>query len=137
MISNTDITIYNRYYNKADRASNWQRSVLKNVFYNETKGANRRATGLETADALQVLIPFTASEARIFLAGKEFDNLDNPTNHFTLREGDKIVKGNINFEVAGSNIAALEKEYHTFTITAVDTRDFGSAHMQHWEISAK
>ncbi len=67
---------------------------------------------------------------------KEFEKLEYKAGYFTLQEGDRVVKGAIDFEITGK-ISDLDKEYEAFTITSVDTKDFGSLYMRHWEVGAK
>lgn len=130
MIGNTDITVYNRYYDKENRADKWQKTVLRNVFFDETKGANRLAGGLVADDKILVMIPFNASKNRVFKQGIYFKDMVEVGNYFTLREGDKIVKG-----VCEEDIDDVTDDI--FVISSVDTHDFGSKHMRHWEVSAK
>lgn len=131
MIGNTDITIYNRYYDKENRADKWQRTVLRNVFFDETRGANRVAGGLVTDDKVLIMIPFNASLNKAFLDGDVFRNLEQVSDYYTLREGDKIVKG-----VCGADDVD-DIEGYVYVISSVDMHDFGSKNMRHWEVSAK
>lgn len=137
MVTNTHITIYNRYYDKENRSDKWQKTILKDVFFDGTQGATRVSTGLESADRVTIVIPFTTSQNRVFTEPKQFDNITNPINFFTLREGDKVVKGVSDIDISGADLTELEKFHEVYTITAVDTKDFGSKHMQHWEVQAK
>lgn len=127
MIGNTDITIFNRYYDKENRADAWQRTVLRNVFFDETRGANRTAGGLVAEDKILVMIPFNSSTNKVFLDGDIFKDMEEVRDYFTLREGDKIVKGIVNSVGDG----------YVYVISSVDAHDFGSIHMRHWEVSAK
>ncbi len=57
MRTNADITIYNRYFDKATRLDKYQRTVLKGVFWDERKAINRLQSGLEDADEVSIIIP--------------------------------------------------------------------------------
>jgi hypothetical protein len=136
MYTNSNITIYNSYFDKATRTNKYQRTVLYGVFWDCKKAMNRLQSGLENADEVLIAIPFTVSSNRQYIAPKEFERLDDKSNHFTLKEEDRIVQGEIDFEITGK-VSDLDKQYEAFTITSVDTKDFGSPHMRHWEVGAR
>lgn len=136
MRTNADITIYNRYFDKETRLDKYQRTVLYGVFWDERKAVNRLQSGLEDADKVTIIIPFTVTTDKKYVAPKAFDKLPDKTGYFTLQEGDRVVRGDINFEITGK-VSDLDKEYEAYTITSVDTKDFGSPHMRHWEVGAK
>ena len=133
MYSNSDITIYNKYFDKATRLDKYKRTVIKNVFWDEKKAVNRLQSGLESADHVLLLIPFDYTSQAHYVSPREFKGLEDT---FTLNIGDKVVKGEIDFEV-DSKISDLDKLYETFTITSVDKKDFGSPHMRHFEVGGK
>ncbi len=136
MRTNADITIYNRYFDKATRLDKYQRTVLYGVFWDEVKAVNRVQSGLEDADKVTIIIPFAVTTDKKYAPPKEFEKLEDKAGYFTLQEGDRVVKGAIDFEITGK-VSDLDKEYEAFTITSVDTKDFGSLHMRHWEVGAK
>lgn len=133
MYSNADVTIYNKYTDRATRTDAYNRTVIKNVFFDEKKATNRLQSGLNDADQALLLIPFDYSSQAEYVPPIEFRDLESKENYFTLQNGDRIVKGDISYEVT-SKISDLDKEYQTFTITSVDTKDFGSKKMRHWEV---
>ena len=135
MRTNADITIYNRYFDKATRLDKYQRTILYGVFWDERKAVNRLQSGLEDADKVTIIIPFTVATDKKYAPPKEFEKLEDKTGYFTLQEGDRVVKGAIDFEITGK-VSDLDKEYEAFTIISVDTKDFGSLHMRHWEVGA-
>ena len=136
MRTNADVTIYNRYFDKETRLDKYQRTVLKGVFWDERKAVNRLQSGLEDADKVTIIIPFAVTTDKKYAPPKEFEKLEDKTGYFTLQEGDRVVKGAIDFEITGK-VSDLDKEYEAFTIISVDTKDFGSLHMRHWEVGAK
>lgn len=136
MRTNADITIYNRYFDKATRLDKYQRTVLKGVFWDERKAINRLQSGLEDADEVSIIIPIRVAIDKKYVPPKEFEKLPDKTGYFTLQEGDRVVRGDIDFEITGK-VSDLDKEYEAFTITSVDTKDFGSLHMGHWEVGAR
>ncbi len=136
MRTNADITIYNRYFDKATRLDKYQRTILYGVFWDERKAVNRLQSGLEGADKVTIIIPFTVATDKKYAPPKEFEKLEDKAGYFTLQEGDRVIKGAIDFEITGK-VSDLDKEYEAFTIISVDTKDFGSFHMRHWEVGAK
>lgn len=136
MITNSNITIYNRYFNPTTRLDSYQRTVLQGVFWDDKKAVNRIQSGLQDADEVLIIIPFSVNSDKQYISPKEFEKLEDRTGYFTLREGDRVVRGVIDFEITGK-VSDLDKKYEAFTITSVDTKDFGSPHMRHWEVGAK
>lgn len=136
MRTNADITIYNRYFDKETRLDKYHRTVLYGVFWDEVKAVNRIQSGLEDTDKVTIIIPFSVTTDKKYVPPKAFDKLPDKTGYFTLQEGDRVVRGDINFEIIGK-MSDLDKEYEAYTITSVDTKDFGSPHMRHWEVGAK
>lgn len=136
MITNSDITIYNKYFDKETRLDKYQRTVLSGVFWNDKKGYNRLTSGIESADEVLVLVPFKVGSNKQYISPKEFERLEDKSNYFTLQEGDRVVQGEIDFEITGK-LSDLDKQHEAFTVTSVDTKDFGSYHMRHWEISGR
>lgn len=136
MRTNTDITIYNKYFDKETRTDKYQRIVLYGVFWDDKKAMNKLQSGLENADEVFVVIPFSVVSNKQYITPKEFERLEDKSNYFTLKEEDRIVQGEIDFEITGK-VSDLDRQYEAFTITSVDTKDFGSPHMRHWEVGAK
>lgn len=136
MRTNADITIYNRYFDLETRLDKYQRTVLKGVFWDEKKAVNTIQSGLESADKVFIAIPFKVSSNRRYLSPKEFEKAEDKSKYFTLQESDRVVRGAIDFEI-DRKVSDLDKEYEAFTITSVDTKDFGSPHMRHWEVSGR
>lgn len=132
MRTNADMTIYNKVFDKATRMDKYQRTTLYGVFWDESKAYNRLQSGLESADKVFIVVPFSTPAEREYISPKEFEKLDDTTDYFTIREEDRVVKGRIDLEIDKST--DLDREFEAFTITSVDTKDFGSFHMQHWEL---
>lgn len=136
MKTNSDITLYNKYLDKETRLDKYQRTVLKGVFWEDKKAYNRLQSGLESADEVSIIVPFKVPLERQYLSPKEFEKAIDKSSYFTLQETDRVVKGIIDYEIT-SKVSDLDKEYEAFTITSVDTKDFGSNHMRHWELGCK
>lgn len=133
MIPNTDITLYNRYIDSS-RTEKYQRTVVSRVVWQSQK-AIARAKEEVAANTALVMIPFERGAA--YLEPKAWDA--SRANHWTLREGDLIVRGVVDDEISGGyTITSLRDEHEQVVmITSVDAMDQGSANVQHWEVNGK
>lgn len=129
-------TIYNKFFNPTTRSDDYQRTIIHGIHWDETEAINRVASGIADVDKVVVVIPFRADASREFLAPDEFDKEEVKLDYFTLSPGDRIVKGVKDFEVTGK-ISDLDRMYDAHIILSVDTKDFGSPRMHHWEVGAK
>lgn len=131
MHTNTDITIYNKYYDPETRLDKYSRKVIEKVFFEEKLATNRVKSGVDSSDAVMIVIPLTRLEG--YVEPKEFKG---STNTFTLAIGDRVVRNNVPYEITRSP-SELDKKYEAYTITSIDRKTFGSHCMQHIEIGAK
>jgi hypothetical protein len=136
MFTNTDITVYNKYTDPVTLTDKYRRTVIHNVQWFVTETAKRVDTGRNADDKAYVIIPFSSAQEDVFLTPFEYNSIEDKSGFFTLAPSDRIVRGIIDYEVTG-RISELEKAYDTYTITALDTRDFGNDHMKHWAVTAK
>lgn len=136
MFTNTDITVYNKYLDPVTLTDKYRRIVINNVQWFVTETAKRVDTGRNADDKAYVIIPFTSALDEVFLTPYEYSNIEDRSGFFTLAPEDRIVRGIIDFEVTG-RISDLDRAYEAYTITALDTRDFGNDHMKHWAVTAK
>jgi len=135
MMTNTSITVYNKYLDPVLKLDKYQRVVIQDVHWSGVDTAKRVQTGRNAEDKAYVVIPFTSTSELQFVPSIDFQRLQDKTGYFTLAPEDRIVKGEIEFET--DRISELDKNYDSLVITAVDTRDYGSAHMKHWAVTAK
>lgn len=136
MYTNASLTIYNIYFDIATRTDKYQRTLINNVFFDEKKATNRLQSGLDSADHVLLLIPFQYSSQSKYVPPKAFDELTDVEGYFTLQNGDRIVKGDTGLDISGK-ISILDEHFEAYTITSVDTKDFGSKSMRHWEVGAR
>lgn len=128
------VTLYNKY--KDGTAEKWQRTVLRGVFWNSSRGATIRKTGSASADGLQLIIPFNVDTERTYLRPLEFASAVDKSGYWTLQRKDTVILGEIENEVL-SSASQLEKMYDdVLLINNVDTKDFGGD-MAHWEVTGK
>ena len=132
MITNCDATIYNKYL--VGRVETWQRVQIEGVHWEQRHARE----GNQDNDFTLVFIPF--ARGLDYLKPREWQALADKTGSFTIQIGDVIVKGLVADElVAGTfTLSNLKAAYDdVLVITSVDTRDFGSSNMQHWEVTAR
>lgn len=112
LFKNADITIYNKYINKTTGIEAYQRTVITGVHWQGKKTSTVSTNGLLVADSVLLIIDRLDNYV-LPKAFKKLTDIQRP-NFFTFGIGDKIVKGNIDFEITGVNpyrIANLESAY--------------------------
>jgi hypothetical protein len=131
MIPNAHITIYNKYIQS--REEKYQRAQVFDCVWQSTKAVSRMREMTADNTAL-ILIPFTSSaeyvEPKMWQATRV---------GWTLQEGDVIVRGLAEEEIADGFTVTDLRNAHEFvvTIASVDAMDQGSLAVQHFEVQAK
>lgn len=135
MITNTDMTVYNKYISSG--SAMYQRTVIPDVHWEAVQAMNQARFGNLDSNKATVLIP--AARGEDYLDPIEWEAQTTKTGTWTLHEGDVIVKGNVTDEITGSfTLTSLKKKYsNVLVIESVDFRDLGSSRMHHWEVGAK
>lgn len=115
-------------------------TVLNGVLVDESQGTNILKSGLSSADAVTVFVPFSVnSGVKTFIPEKQYERLSgsDQLTHWTLRAGkDFFILGEI--IEPGKNRQQLEGMYDgVYSITTVDTKNFGTPDMQHWQIGGQ
>lgn len=126
MMTNTSMSVYNKYNDPFNHNIIYKKHLIKNVFWDDSLGINLD-TGYENADSVNIYIPFNKNDLSNYKEPKKYNGIG-----WTLQNGDFIVKGDVDIDEV-ENIKAL-KEYEVFEITVIDVKDFGSQDMQHFEI---
>lgn len=134
MIPNADITLYNKYHE--NRAEKYQRVVIRRVVWQSQKAISqmRFQSG---ANSLVILIPFALGTQ--YVSPRNWLWEDKPSTHWTLQEGDVVVRGEVEDEITDLfTITQLRATYdEVFTINSIDAMDEGSPNVQHWEVGCK
>lgn len=112
LFKNADITIYNRYYDNSLGVDMYQRTVIEGVNWQNKRTGTVGDKGLLLADSTLIFI----DKLDNYISPKKFAKLDHLEREecFTFAPGDKIVKGEVEFEVTGVKpyrIADLESEF--------------------------
>ena len=136
MITNADITIYNKWYNQETRLDEWHRTEIHGVNWFAKQAVSVSDKGLLTADQYIVRIPSCAApEDKEFVAPATYAAAD-PTDLpaiWTLQAGDYVTKGIADADIAHSNEITGER----FAVIGWSDNRRGSPVMQHWRIDGK
>ena len=121
LIKNADITVYNKYYDLASDTYKYKRTVVKGVNWQGKRNGTVSEKGLLLADSTLIFV----DKLENYISPKRFAKLQSTEREqfFTFAVGDKIVKGEVDFEVTGVKpyrIADLENEFdHVIDIKSV------------------
>lgn len=132
MITEASCTVYNKYL--VGRVDTWQRVEIEGVHWEQRHARE----GNQDNDFTVVFIPFARGAA--YLKPREWQALASKSGSWTLQIGDVIVKSLVSDElVAGTfTLSDLKRTYDdVLVIASVDTRDFGSQELRHWEVTAR
>ena len=132
MITNSDMTIFHRAYDTKADLDVYHCFHLHGVFWDEAQRANVIKSGLENADVVSVMIGFDVdADGLDFAPPKQWTP---GAGKWTMQPGDTVVRHLVNASSA-AQIRALP--YPAYTVTRVDTKDFGSENVRHWEVGLK
>ena len=123
-------------------------TVLRGVMLQASKGVNVRESGLESADAVNLYIPFdvdavdgVTGATKRYVGPQEFWRASDKSGLWTLSTDGNggttfFVKGEVvEPEKSEQQIEALYDD--VYKVTKVDEKDFGSVAMRHFEVGGK
>lgn len=131
MLTNTDITVFNSYIDEDDNTI-YSPTVIHDVNWQSEEKVNINDKGLVSADEIKIYIPVTSLNGIEYVPRKAYNSLENKTGYFTLKEGDKIVKGEYTGTI--NTIKDFNKLDNVATIISVADNRYGSISMQHFEV---
>lgn len=106
------------------------------MFFDQAKANNVKISGITSADALNLVIPFdvkTLEEDKEYKEPKMFQQ--DSQNAWTIQKSDLIVKGLVDIEIMSQK--DLENHFDdVYVVNVVDAKLFGSRNMWHWEVGA-
>lgn len=117
-------------------------TILRGVLLDATKGTNVRESGLEGADAVVLHIPFSvdaedaAGNKKTYVPPMEYWRTADKSKVWTLSvdRNTFFVKGEVVEDEHATEEYINLMHDGVYTVTKVDEKDFGSAHMRHWEV---
>ena len=143
------VTVYNVSENPDTLEVERNITVLHGVFLDISKADNVQKSGLENANAATLYIPFDVkaydprtNKAKAYVLPRQYSLLADKSNCWTLQTGGDasaapcfFVKGIVAEELG---LGALRNQYDfVYDVTSVNTHDFGSAAMQHWQVGGR
>ena len=133
LFKNSSITVYNKYYDFTSGYDMYQRTIITGVNWQGKRNATVTSNGLLMDDSILIFI----DKLENYISPKQFARLTDieRPNYFTLAMADKIVKGEIDFEVTGLkpySISNLESNYDD-VVNIMSARPLS----EHWEVEAK
>lgn len=139
MLTNTSATVYNAVTDRETGRATYRRTVIPAVHWEDHRAVGGTGTSHPSTNSVSVFIPFyvadgmtaayAAPDAYLAASDEARDAM------WTLSKGDILFRGTI-----GDEIESIKKFMHdhrdAVTIQAVDTADYGSYVLQHWEVTA-
>lgn len=145
MIHDQIITLFNRL-GEIDNKEVWTKSIIKNIYLEETSSFNRKSEGVSANDNC-LLIMFdrdivvfnSIGDKKLYLSPYEFDELEEAEQelYWTIREDDIFIKGETVLDIPKNTMEELVAKHKVYTITSSDHFEHGSPTMHHWEVTCK
>ena len=142
MMTNADITVYNRQFDKVQDKYIYLRTYLKGVNWQDSKGIRIAESGVVSDDRTRIFIPLDVdAEDKQYKKPKTYKRMDDKSLFYTLDNEDIVVKGIIDFDLTGNpgeNVSSLQAKYDdVMVITKVRDNRRGSRTIQHFELEVK
>lgn len=139
MVTNADLTIYNKVYDRDAGASRYYRTVLKGVNWQDTTAVQPTDKGVVSVDVTEIYIPFAVETEKQFRKPKNFVQEPKKMEFFTVEAGDLVVRGIVEDKLTSAKDEERMKNTYddVRTIAVVETNDNGSPEMQHWKATAE
>lgn len=139
MITNADLTIYNKVYDRDTGINRYYRTVLKGVNWQDTTAVQPTDKGILSADVAEIYIPFAVETEKQFRKSKNFSQEAERAGLFTIEAGDLVVRGIVEDDLTSAKDEERLKNAHddVRVIAVVETNDNGSPEMQHWKVTAE
>ena len=143
------VTVYNISENPDTLETERNITILDGVFLDISKAENVQKSGLANADSAMLYIPFDVhahdpftGKNKAYIEPKRYEELADKTGYWTLRTSSDasaascfFVKGFVVENVPYGTIR--NKHDFVYDVSSVDTRDFGSQSMQHWQVGGR
>ena len=142
MLTNADITLFNRYYDADSDEYKYARTFLRGVNWQDSQAIDiSQSVGVKSTNHTRVFIPLKVdSEEKTYLKPKTFKRSDKVTN-YTLDNADIVVKGIVDFDMndahSGGFKALLRDFDDVMKITKVADNRYGSKLVQHFELEVE
>lgn len=140
MITNADITIFNKRYVREERTEKFVGTQIKGVSFYSRKGRTSGNQERDDKDTYTIRIPDTAdTTGKAYAEQMEYSGMDDEIypGYWTIQRGDIVVRGLSDLEVATET--ELKQSYpDVVTVTNfTDNRSRCSNYMKHWRIGGE
>lgn len=103
MLTNADITIYNRKYCPATRSAVWYHTVLKGVHFYCGQKMQLLANGLANVDVYKIRVPASVGVEKQYIPQAQYQEEKDISDFWTIQKGDFLIRG------IGSEVKSLEE----------------------------
>lgn len=143
------VTLYNAPERDETSGRKHNITILDGVFLELSQASSAQKNGMEGVASAALFIPFSigavngiTGQKQKFLSPKEYARITDKSGFWTLRDSGSrsavdcfFVKGKV---VEDTSFQEVKNHHdHVFRVISVDTLDFGSPDMQHWEVGGK
>lgn len=140
MITNADITIFNKRYVREERTEKFVATQIRGVSFYSRKGTSSGNQDRNAKDTYTIRVPDTAdTSGKAYAEPMEYSGMDDEKflGYWTIQRGDIIVRGLSELEEATET--ELKQSYlDVITVTNfTDNRSRCSACMMHWRIGGE
>ena len=117
-------------------------TVLRGVMLQASKGVYVRESGLESADAVNLYIPFSVEavdgvtgKPKTYIGPQSFFKAADKSGLWTLSyKGNGGMTCFVKGEFVSDDMTVVLSHDDCYNVTKVDAMDYGSPDMQHWEV---
>lgn len=106
MISNSDLTLYHKTFNKTTKLEEWTRYNYNNIWWFGGRGAGINK-GYDNANDVEIRIPYT---------------LNPDIKNFSV--GDILIKGEVNLNITRQQDL---NDYEVYNIISINNNNFGNS----------
>lgn len=134
MLTNTNITIYNRKYNVTTRLYEYKSTQISNVSWWYDDKSSLQADGMKNADTYRVRIPIASKPSKTYVESVAYKSTTDVSSKWTLEKDDLVVQGFVSDTI--TSIADLKAKYQNVfkVVSFADDRRGG---LQHWRIGGQ
>ena len=140
MIVNSDITVFNKRYDRAERTERFYGTQIRGVSFYSRKGTSSGSKELSKSDAYTIRIPADAdTSGKKYADQKAYSELDDTvfSGYWTLQPGAIIVQGLVDLETATETELRQSYPEVIFVRNLTDNRSRGSSSMKHWRVGGE
>lgn len=117
-------------------------TILRGVMLQASKGVNVRESGLESADAVNLYIPFAVEavdgvtgKTKTYIGPQSFFKATDKSGLWTLSyKGNGGMTCFVKGEFVSDDMTVVLSHDDCYNVTKVDAMNYGSPDMQHWEV---